>query len=342
MIALKKLLLLVLVLIFCLAGCSDDTSYENTSPNEEYIETGIDTTNEVEDETTEKVVSIDDFSLFDEVDLSGEKFNIYKIDKVNNQLYLLAAKNIATTTFSDSERHYQQAHNYEGSLVETYVDNYVYDLEDKGYDIISSGIIDEEDLYALGFEKSGGLSGLPYEVGSNTPNFVSNEDTYWVGGYCKYETRAWAFKEGYLDTESCDDEYGVRPVIVVAPSANLLVTKDGELNEPTQTEVSSLNIRDIVSADCYWTSEGGIHNPYDSFYFDCDNMVFKNVFESSEMSQTCEYKMEFVDDKTIRVEGIMRGYETPAEITIVSAEKLRIKFVDLSYNSGNYYLNKVG
>ena len=51
--------------------------------------------------------------------------------------------------------------------------------------------------------------------------------------------------------------------------------------------------------------------------------------------------MEFVDEKTIKVDGVMRGYEVPAEITIVNENKLRLRFVDDSYNDGDYYLNKV-
>ena len=54
------------------------------------------------------------------------------------------------------------------------------------------------------------------------------------------------------------------------------------------------------------------------------------------MSDTSEFNMEFVDEKTIKVDGVMRGYEVPAEITIVNENKLRLRFVDDSYNDGDY------
>ncbi len=81
-------------------------------------------------------------------------------------------------------------------------------------------------------------------------------NSYWVGGYCKYETRSWAYSYETLDTQPCEDEYGVRPVIVVEPS---------ELDKTFQDVDSDLMIREIVDSDCKWTSEGGIENPYDSF-----------------------------------------------------------------------------
>lgn len=343
MVTSKKFILIFALLVLCLSGCTDDPNFEDTLSNDSYTETNMqyqENDDAVETAQSQKEVSIKDFEMFDEVEFGGERFNIYKINESQNEIYLLSSRNIAMTTFSDEERSYREQHNYEGSLVEMYVDNFVYDLENKGFQILSSGIIDIDDLYELGFEHSDGLSGLPYEVGDSTPEFVKNESKYWVGGYCKYETRSWTYYDGFLDTEPCEEEFGVRPVIVVSPTDKLVVVKDGKLNIPTQVDVEDLNIREIVADGAGWSSEGGIANPYDTFYFDCENMLFRNVFESSEMSQTCEFKMEFIDNKTIRVEGVMRGHETPAEITIVDANKLRIKFIDLSYNSGNYYLNR--
>lgn len=98
-----------------------------------------------------------------------------------------------------------------------YVNRFVDDLEDGGVAIKLSGIIDKDDLYDLGFRHSDELSGLPYRC-ENVPEFVKYEDKYWVGGYCKYETRSWAYSYETLDTQPCEDEYGVRPVIVIEPS----------------------------------------------------------------------------------------------------------------------------
>lgn len=69
-------------------------------------------------------------------------------------------------------------------------------------------------------------------------------------------------------------------------------------------------------------------------------MLFTNKFESSELSDTPEFNMEFVNEKTIQINGVMRGYEVPAEITIINENKLRLRFIDDSYNAGDYYLNK--
>ena len=103
---------------------------------------------------------------------------------------------------------------------------------------------------------------------------------------------------------------------------------------------SNLTIKEIVNSDSAWTSEGGIHNPYDLFYFDCENMTFTNVFESSELSATYEYSMEFIDEKTIQIEGFGKWYQIPAELTIVNENKLRLRFLDNTYNEGDYFLNK--
>lgn len=281
---------------------------------------------------TENQNSIDNYSIGDEIDIGGIKFNIYKINDTDNELYLLAQQNIATTQFSDDERSYKQLHNYEGSLVEGYINRFVDTLEDKGIVIKASGIIEKDDLYELGFIHSDNLSGLPYKCGDTTPDFVKSEKSYWLGGYCKYETRSWVYFEEKIDTQSCDDEYGVRPVIIIEPS---------EIGKTLKETSADLSISEVVASNSAWTSEGGIHNPYDRFYFDCENMVFKNTFESSELSRTNEYKMEFIDEKKIQIDGLMTGYEYPAEITIVDENKLRIQFIDDKYNDGDYFLNRV-
>lgn len=313
----KKFILVLAICMFGLVGCSGEktTETDKKSPAEENIE-------EKDVETSEK--SSKKYKIGDEVDLCGVKFNIYKIDDDSKELYLLAQKNIKITAFSDYK------HDYEGSLVEGYINRFVDDFEDKGIVIKSSGIIDKDDLYDLGFIHSDGLSGLPYKYG-DAPEFVNYEDMYWVGGYCKYETRSWAYSHGLLDTQSCNDEYGVRPVIVIDSS---------ELDKPLRELAQDLTIKDIVDSDYKWTSEGGIKNPYDSFYFDCDNMLFINVFQSSKLNETHEFNMKFIDEKTIQVDGVRKMYEVPAEFTIVDADTLRIRFIDDEYNDGDYYLNK--
>ncbi len=300
----KTLLMLLMLTMLCLSGCSGENSTEET--------------------LSEK------YNIGEEVELGGEKFNIYKIDDINNELYLLAQNNVATTIFSESERSSKYLHDYEGSLIEGYVNEFVDDLEDKGYIIKSSGIIDKDDLIELGFDVDG-LNGTQYKMGA-APDFLKSEEYFWVDGYCKYDTYAWAYSVGILTTQKCEDEYGVRPAIAIDIS---------EVDKQPQEVNTNLTIKEIVALDCSWTSEGGIENPYDRFYFDCEKMLFTNVFVSSELSNTSEFNMEFVDDKTIRVDGVMRGYEVPAEITIVNENKLRLRFVEDTYNDGDYYLNKV-
>lgn len=304
----KKLLITLMMCVLCLSGCSGETSSEGSYAKETLSEK---------------------YSIADEVDLGGVKFNIYKIDDDNNKVYLLAQNNIATTTFSDTEREQKYMHDYDGSLVEGYINEFVDRLEDKGLVISDSGIIDKDDLIELGFDADG-LNGTQYKIG-DAPIFLKNEEHFWVGGYCKYDTYAWAYYNEILTTQKCEDEYGVRPVIIIDVS---------EIDKPLQEVDPDLTIKEIVDSDCAWTSEGGIHNPYDLFYFDCDNMIFTNVFESSELSQTSEFGMEFIDEKTIQITGFMRRYDYPAEITIVNENKLRIRFIDDELNDGDYFLNK--
>lgn len=304
----KKLFAVLLVYIFCLAGCSFDYQADNSllsanAPSSKY-------------------------NIGDEVELGNVKFNIYKIDDVNNELYLLAQSNIATTTFSDDGRSYKCQHDYEGSLVEAYVRKFVHDLEDVGYYIKSSGIIDKDDLYALGFKHSDSLSGRPY-LNDSSPEFVRFEDTYWVTGYCQYETMSWAYSFGQLEPESCKEEYGVRPAIIIEPS---------EIDKQPLATDSNLSIQSLVSPDTAWVSEGGIHNPYDRFYFDCDNMLFVCTFESPQISETYQYNMEFIDENTILIEGFGKWYQIPAKLTIVDENKLRLRFIDDTYNDGDYFL----
>lgn len=326
----KKYLILFIISIFYLVGCSNDGFSETDNQVNETL-TKKDSMTEIksvkENNTTEDII-YENYNIGDEIELGGVKFNIYKIDD-NKELHLLAQSNIATTKFSGSERSYEELHNYEGSLVEGYVNRFVDDLEDKGYNIKSSGIIDKDDLYNLGFVDSVTVSGRPYLCDS-VPQFVKYEKNYWLDGYYKVDTYSWVYFNEKIDTESCEEKYGVR--IVIEPS---------EINKQVKVVDKNLTIKDIVNSDCAWTSEGGIENPYDLFYFDCQNMLFINIFESSELSNTQEFSMEFVDEKTIRIDGVMRWYDTPAELTIVNENKLRLRFLDDSYNDGDYFLNKV-
>ena len=153
-----------------------------------------------------------------EVELGGTKFNIYKVDPEDEEIYLLARESIATTLYSDSEHQGDDVHDYVGSYVYDYIEDFSYDLQvNQGIDLVWSGLIDEEDLSDLGkFTHSDGLSGRPYYAGDETPEFVTCVDTYWVGGYCKYDTYSWAYSHGCYDMEQCDEhEYGVRPAICV-------------------------------------------------------------------------------------------------------------------------------
>lgn len=302
------LLAIALMLLVSLVGCSVEDSSGTSGNSSE--------------------VSNKEYNIGDEIILVGEAFNVYKVK--GDELYLIAQTTLNATPFSDSEREQKYMHEYEGSLVEGQVNRFVDGLQDAGIVINDSGIIYKEDLIELGFDVDG-LNGTQYKLG-DAPDFIKQEDDFWVGGYCKYDTYAWAYASGILTTQECENEYGVRPIIVINKS---------EAEKPLQEVNVDLNIKEIVEADCAWSSEGGIENPNDRFYFDCEKMIFTNVFESPEMSDTREYSMEFVDEKTIKVEGVRSWYEVPAEITIVNENKLRLRFVDDSYNAGDYYLNKV-
>ena len=127
----------------------------------------------------------------------------------------------------------------------------------------------------------------------------------------------------------CEDVYGVRPAIVIDPC---------EATKVPSAMQENLTIEEIVTTNSTWVSEGGIHNPYDLFYFDCENMKFTNIFESPKMYETYEYGMEFIDERTIQIEGFGRWYPIPARLIIVNENKLRIRFLDDSYNDGDYFL----
>lgn len=153
-----------------------------------------------------------------EVELGDTKFNIYKVNAKEEELYLLAQESIGTTLYSDREHRGNNMNDYVGSYVYDYIEDYADELQDElGIDLIWYGLIDELDLYDIGkFRHSSGLSGRPYYLSDETPDFVSYVDTYWVGGYCKYNTYSWEYSNGCYDMEQCDEhEYGVRPVICV-------------------------------------------------------------------------------------------------------------------------------
>lgn len=168
---------------------------------------------------TQKPVLSDSYNIGDEIMLADTAFNVYKIDDSKDELYLLAQNSIAKTKYSDDDHEGAYANSYENSIIESYVDEFVENLEQQNIDIISSGLIDEEDLYNLGFERSGGLSGLPYRY-TQKYDFIRNGESFWVGGYCKYHSMTWVYDYGSLDADSCDKEYDLRPALVISPTQN--------------------------------------------------------------------------------------------------------------------------
>lgn len=116
--------------------------------------------------------------------------------------------------------------------------------------------------------------------------------------------------------------------------------------KPIPEIAPGLSIMDVINSEHAWTSEGGIHNPYDRFYFDCENMLLNYVFESSAKSDSREYKMTIVNEKTVRVEGLRPDffapdYDFPVEITIINENRLWVRYIDDDYNTGDYFLNRV-
>lgn len=333
----KKLFTILLIgtCLLSITACSDEPAVEEQNQTVDISSTEENLHEETSQEDTfnaeEKNIDLEqstskEYGIADEINLDGEMFNVYKIDTYNNELYLLAQNNIATAPYSSYEN------DYEGSIVEDYINEYVDVLEDKGYVIKDSGIIDVDDLYNLGFEDSDTLSGLPYKLG-NSLEFVNYEDTYWVGGYCEYETRSWAYRYEKLDTYSCsNDECGIRPVIIIDPA---------EVDKVLPTVDADLKIEEIVNSDCAWICEGGLYNKYDVYYFDCENMIFKNIFESSELTQTNEFNMKFTDNNSVQIDGLRMNYEAPAELTIVDENTLRIRFINSTYDDDDEYLIKV-
>lgn len=342
----KRLLFITILCIFVLAGCSDTEEVNNdkveTTTEKISTDNVVDIISNEDTETEAEVASEqensvqgdnkneqnDELFIGKEVEVGGVKFYVYKID--GEDIYLLAKENVAKTCFSDNEHQGSYVHSYEGSLVEDYVNYFVHDLEDKGAVIKSSGIIDKDDLYDLGFKHSDGLSGRPYSY-EYVYDFVDYQDTYWVGGYCKYDTYSWVYSYGLLDTQKCSDEYGVRPIIVV---------DDSEIGKKDISSSNKLSIYDIVGDNSVWLSDGGLANPYDKYYFDCDNMKFIFTFESSELSEKLVFNMEFSDDNTIRIDGVHSMNKYPAKLIIVDENTLRVRFLDDSYNTSDNFLIK--
>ena len=179
----------LIIMAFSLIGCSEDSASPLSSQ----------------------------YNIGQEITLGEEKFNIYKIDDNKKEIYLLAQREVAVTVFSSSGNKGYNYNTYEGSIVESYVEEYESLLESKGVVVKKSGIIDKDDLYNLGFEHTLSISGLPYN-NKHKYAFIDYVDNYWVGGYCKYNTYIWVYFDEKLDHKQYDNEFGVRPAIIIDSS----------------------------------------------------------------------------------------------------------------------------
>lgn len=68
------------------------------------------------------------YSIGDEIELGGVFFNIYKIDNYNDEIYLLAQKNIALTPFHDEKES-------KDSLVTGYINEFAAYLQNMGVEL---------------------------------------------------------------------------------------------------------------------------------------------------------------------------------------------------------------
>lgn len=106
------------------------------------------------------------------------------------------------------------------------------------------------------------------------------------------------------------------------------------------TPATPPTIQEIIADGGTWSCQGGIENPYDTYYFDSEKMLFINDFESSKYEWVYEFAMTIVDDQTVRVDGIRKDHPYPATITVISKDQLRIEFLNDGYNNDDYFLNR--
>ena len=142
------------------------------------------------------------YEIGDKVNLGGVDFFVY--GKGTESINLITAQNVDITT-------------YQG--IETCIDDFKQKLKDAGVVIEYIGLLDYEDLDDLGGNKhTVAISGLPY-LCDEVPDFIKTEESFWLGGYIKYDTYTWLYKYEQIDQVKFEDkEYGVRPVIRVLVS----------------------------------------------------------------------------------------------------------------------------
>lgn len=121
----------------------------------------------------------------------------------------------------------------------------------------------------------------------------------------------------YSGLDFSDDRYPV-------PSD---ISTEFNYRQESQQIAQNLNIMDVIGSDGVWTCDDDRFSYY-TFKFDCDKMLFLNIFESPAMSEIKEYVMTFVDEKTVQVSGLGWIDWRPAQIIVINETTLELRYID--------------
>ena len=135
-----------------------------------------------------------------------------------------------TTKFSDYSQKGTNYSDYEGSIVEKYVNNYKSEIEKMSVEVVDARLITKEELTSekIGCSSSG--------CSSNVPNFIYST-SYWTGSSDDTKHIWYVVSTGALGNIDYNlfSSYGVRPVIVISLSeldtSLINPVADGDINE---------------------------------------------------------------------------------------------------------------
>ena len=129
----------------------------------------------------------------------------------------VANPNIGTTAFSSDSQKGTNYSDYNGSIVEGYVNNYKNIIEkDYGVDVVEARLITIPELKS----EEIGCTAVDYNYTcSNAPSFIYST-SYWSMTAHTFDSVWYVYSEGYfaMCNYDSDEMFGVRPVIVISKS----------------------------------------------------------------------------------------------------------------------------
>lgn len=175
---------------------------------------------------------------------------------------------IGVTEFSNNDKKGDTLSSYEGSVIEEYVNNYAVQLQSMGVNVVSSGLLHQDDIVNIF-----GCDTIEGSCVNSQYSWVYSTSYWYLGDSCDVDEAYSMLSDGdFSNGMKCTSKQfrGVRPVIVV-PVDDIIppVLIEFTVNDKVYQAVDGMTWGDWI--DSKYNVDGFIRSPYDNIVYSSSN-----------------------------------------------------------------------